>query len=933
MRTDRLDGSDSRSHDDSDDALTAAGVAPIGLDTRDADRPVDPIEQAALSRAMAKLVPDDYQPPRLGRFILLEPLGKGGMGIVHAGYDDTLDRRVALKLISPQRASSSAARRRLFREAQAMAKLSHPNVVQVFEAGEHEGHLFIAMELVEGETLRAWNRRPHDWRTVLRLFAQIGEGLAAAHEASVVHRDFKPDNVLIGSGEKPKVADFGLATLDLPLSLSGETPASGPSGNSGPPEVLTMTGEVMGTPAYMPLEQFTDRRCDTLGDQFSFCVALYESLYRERPFAGDTIAEIMRSVANREIRAVPARTEVPAWVRAIVLRGLSPRPRERFPDMRTLLLALADDPVQRRRRTIVRVAGIAAVVGSVGVGAYAWRSRPQPCSDDGNPMLQTWGDAPRERIGTALRDTGVPWAEDTARRASTSIDRWVDAWHVGYRDACEATQIRGVQSAAAMDLRIACFTRAHAALAATLEQLATADATVVENAVSLVDALPRLAVCDDVEALRKSVPPPEDPAVAAEVEHMRGELAIGFASHLAGRLDASEAKLRELQALAKGIDYRPLRSEIDTTLAEVLLSKAQHEEAEKLLRSALGNALADGDDPIAIKAAASLVILLGARATRFAEADWVGQLALGLAQRRGQPSVLADVYNSTGGVRERQGRYDESETDFRTALELLQGEYGDDHLEVAVLHENLGTTLLGLGRLEDGLAEHRRALQIREGQLGPDHPLIAIGHFNVGTSLQELGRFEESESELRHAIELLVRAFGPNHPDAAMAYANLGIVLDELGKHTAAQSEYRRSIAIFERTMGPDHPHVAQGYNNLGTSFEDEGRLVEAEAEFRRALVISRRAFGEDHPDVARTHGNLASVLIAMRRYDEALDEARAALAISKRVLGPEHPDLLYAYRGACEAELERARARWDSDRDEAKAGAERAASLCEAAK
>jgi len=926
----------------SDVAATAAGVAPVGLETGDALRPVDPIEKAALQRARARLVPSDYEPVRLGRFVLLERLGRGGMGVVHAGYDDTLDRRVALKLINPQRATGEPGRRRLFREAQAMAKLSHPNVVQVFEAGEQDGHLFIAMELVEGRTLRAWNREAErDWPEVVKMFVQIGEGLAAAHEAGVIHRDFKPDNVLIDRSDRPKVADFGLATLDLVLSNpghgSGSSSGSSSSGSTSsgpgsPPasgEPLTATGEVMGTPAYMPFEQFRERRCDATGDQFSFCVALYESLYGERPFAGESIDAIMRNVADDTVRPAPPRTRVPVWVRAIVLRGLSMRPDRRFADMRELIAALGDDPRVRRRRKVTRIGGAALVLGSVVAGVVVVQTRPQPCADAEDALADLWSDEARTRVAEGLRATAVPYAEDTATRTTTALDRWAERWNAGHLDACEDTHLRGVQSASGLDLRMACFARARAGLGAAIEQLATADATVVQHAVALVDALPEVAACDDLEGLRARVPPPEDPELAAEVERLRGELAKGYTVLLAGRLDAAEAALRELLEVAQSVDYPPVRAEIETALAEVLLAKAQHDEAERLSRASLTTALAHGDDRIAVRAAANLVILLGARATRFAEAEWLGDLALGLAQRRSEPMVLADVHNSVGGLLDRQARYDEAETHFRTGLELLQGEYGEEHLEVAVLHENLGTTLLGQGRLEDGLAEHRRALLIREGQLGPEHPMIAIGHSNVGTSLQEVGRFEEAEAELRHAIDLLERAFGPNHPDAAMAHINLAVVLDELGRHEAAQTEYRRSIAVFERVYGPDHPFVAQGYNNLGTSFEDEGRLAEAEAEFRRALAISRRAYGEDHPDVARTHGNLASVLIEEQRYEEAVDEGNAALEISQRILRPDHADLHYAYRGACEAELALARARWPADRADARTRAERARELC----
>ncbi len=914
-----------------DAALTVAGVFPVGADGSDTHERGDPLEEAALQRVMARLVPGDYQPVRLGRFVLLERLGAGGMGVVHAGYDDMLDRRVALKLIGGAQAGGPAARKRLFREAQAMAKLSHANVVQVFEAGDHDGHLFIAMELVEGRTLRAWCREaPRRWPEIVRLFVQIGEGLAAAHAAGVVHRDFKPDNVLIGKGDVPKVADFGLATLAWSPSAAGDSTAgdstagstgsgstgSGSTGSggsmhagrsaSGAGELLTRSGEVMGTPAYMPPEQCIDRVSDATSDQFSFCVALYEALYGERPFTGDTLAQIVRHVVNGEIQPAPARTEVPAWLRACVLRGLSARRRDRFPSMRAVVNALGDDPRVRRRRALLRWGGAAVVVGSVGAGVAVVQLRPQPCADAGVAMDERWNDAVRGRVSAALSGTGVAYARDTASRVDEALDRWTDRWRAEYRDACEATQIAGVQSEAAMDLRIGCLDRAASGLVATLEQLVVADAGTVERAMRLVGALPRLSTCGDLDALRARVAPPDDPEVAAAVAGLQAALGEAQVLHLAGRIDAAEQALRALQGEADRLRYRPLRSEVDEALGALLVVKPDLPAAETLYRVALAGALADGDDAVAMRAAAGLVMVLGSRATRFAEAEWLGALALALAERGATAWRIADIHNSMGGLRINQGRYALAEVEFRTGLEALLAAADEDDPEVAVLRENLGTALGNLGRLEESLVEHRRALDIREAVFGPEHPLIATGRTHLGASLQALGRYDEAELELRAAIDLLVLAFGPAHPDVAMGRVNLAVVLDELGRHREAQAEYRSSIAILERTDGAEHPQIAQVRNNLGTSFEDEGRLVEAEAEYRAAIGIARGAYGERHPDVARTYGNLGSVLVDQGRLDEAVDAAELALAISKDVLDAGHPDLLYAYREACSIRFER---------------------------
>jgi serine/threonine-protein kinase len=283
------------------------------------------------------------------------------MGVVYAAEDPRLGRKVALKLLHPALAEvAEEQQQRLLREAQAMARLSHPNVLPVFDLGTEGRQVFLAMEFIEGPTLAAWlKQRERTWREILGIFLEAGRGLAAAHQAGLVHRDFKPTNVLVGADGRPRVTDFGLVRVAATLE-EGQPQASPRSAES----TLTQTGTVAGTPAYMSPEQLAGRPVDARGDQFSFCVALYEALHGVRPFAADAPPE------HRWMLRRPDRSpRVPGYVRAVLARGLALEPAERFPSMDALLAALTRPPTLRRRWVALGLAGSLALAG-MGVGIF-----------------------------------------------------------------------------------------------------------------------------------------------------------------------------------------------------------------------------------------------------------------------------------------------------------------------------------------------------------------------------------------------------------------------------------------------------------------------------------------------------------------------------------------------------------------------------------
>lgn len=385
-----------RSHTNSQRGIEASSPSASELPTRT----VDPARPSEPSPDPAGLAPG----LRIGRYVIDRVLGQGGMGAVYLAHDPELDRRVAIKLLHPAMSINPDNRARLLREAQAMARVHHPHVVTVHDVVTWEGQLFVAMEYVEGTTLREWIRSRRSLHQILEMFRKAGEGLAAAHAAGLIHRDFKPGNVLIGVDGKVQVSDFGLArSADAAPEAATPEPVSGSQSAALLKQDLTQAGLVMGTLGYMAPEQMLINPIDARCDQFSFCVTLYEALYGVRPFKGKDSTALVQAIYDHALQPPVSRMRVPPWVHEAILRGLSPSPEDRFPSMEALLEALHRDPEadessrarirQRMRRGAALGAMATALVAAVAT-TQAWRSfeeraqgllltsRPQPWNPD-----------------------------------------------------------------------------------------------------------------------------------------------------------------------------------------------------------------------------------------------------------------------------------------------------------------------------------------------------------------------------------------------------------------------------------------------------------------------------------------------------------------------------------------------------------------------
>lgn len=793
---------------------------------------------AELVRAEAGNAPEPIgKGTMVGRYLVLERLGVGGMSVVFAAYDPGLDRKVALKLLRSDGLSEAEEERRgrLLREAQAMARLSHPGVIAVHDVGTWNGQVFIAMELVDGPTLAEWlNERARNWTEVLPVFLQAGRGLLAAHRAGLVHRDFKPDNVLLGRDGRVRVTDFGLA------ALPGAPAETAVPSSAAAPGALTQSGTVLGTPAFMAPEQFDGLPADARTDQFSFCVALFEALYRKRPFTGDTLQALAANARRAQGAEVPSDARVPPFVRDAVLRGLAARREDRFPSMEELLAALDWRP-STSRRWLVAVAGAILLAAAAGLAA---RGSPPPCQGAEAKLTGTWDGLRREAIRRAFEQSGVPFAADAFARVAQGLDAYARDWVAMHVDACEATRVRGEQSEELLDARMDCLHRRRTELEALTALFSRADAEVVQRAVVAVGELAPVRTCE-ASALRTRRGP--DPAARQREEALRPALSEARALHSAGKFSLARAAAAKAVGRARELGDPGLQ-------AEALILAGRAEDALSELPAAAGSfhqaaeaAIRADRRELTATAWTHLAATL-ARSARFEEAERFERYAS--AALRPTPGEEQEwLLESTRGVlRARQGRMADAEPHLRRALALAERVFGPEHATTALALNNLGGCLRDLDRRDDSLPLLERALRIRERVLGPEHPDVGASHANLAVVRFDRGDLEQTLAHHRRALSIFERSLGPNHPKVAKELTNMSSHLTDLGQPKEAVDAAERAVRIREATLGPENPDLASSLLNLGIALEQLGRCQEALTPLRRALAIGEKKLDQNDP-------------------------------------------------------------------------------------
>lgn len=865
----------------------------------------------------------------VGRFIVQAPLGTGGMGVVYAALDRVLGRKVALKLIHADHSEGLASeewRARLLREARAIARLSHPNVIAVHEIGLHGDQPFVAMELVEGSTLRSWlAASPRSWRDIVSVFVAAGRGLLAAHLAGLVHRDFKPDNVLIGHDGRIRVTDFGLACpLRDPDGHGADRPAPDASrepfralgsGVADREEHLTRTGALVGTPGYIAPEVLRGGAADFASDQFSFCVALHEALFRERPSIraspepGAHVSAAVTAIEPKPAAQVRSdRHAVPGWLQQTVQRGLSPRPADRFPSMESLLVALNHEPVRRRRIQLGVAASMVIAIGAAAGVVAAGRPDPEICTGALEQVAAVWNRGMDVRVQSSFAATARPHAQTSAARVAQGVTAYTEQWATMHRASCLATA-RGEQSPDLLDRRLSCLGRRLDQVAGLLNLFVrNADGNLVDRSIDMVGKLEPLSTCADPAALRSRVALPADPARRARVAELEREVDRAELERQAGRPQAAADAARAVLQVQSPLDHAPLAARAEGVLGRALEDLGRMAEAREALGRAQRTAQRAGDARLAVDLMIELLFVVGARQEHHDEAQMLADVVDGILESpelRGDEALRARLLATLGSIAARQKRVDRALELQREVLAIRRRTLPGISEEVASAEERVGNAL-GAKRLQgEARLHHFEALAIRRQLFGDRHPDVAATHSNLAITYLQEARPNDARPHLLAAKAILEAI--PEHRNYHPVLSNLGELERIVGDYGRARRYHEAALAARLRQLGSDHRYVGQSLGSIGDVLRAMGDLHQALSFHRRALAVLEKSVGVDHPDYATGLSDIGEDLRQLGRAAESLRHQERALEILQ-ARSPDVDSIAVLHQGLALLDLGRRR-------------------------
>jgi hypothetical protein len=821
-------------------------------------------------RVHALLFGEGGGPPMIGRFEIEKQLGRGGMGEVFLAHDPELRRRVAVKLLHPHlfAHADSFGRERARREAQALAQVSHPNVVEVFDVGEHDGRPFVAMEYIEGLTLKAWlaEQQP-SWREIVAVFIEAGRGLVAAHRAGLVHRDFKPDNVLLsGTADerRVRVLDFGLARLVGIEDVSLE------STDDDDRDELTRPGAVLGTLRFMSPEQLRGEPAEAASDQFSFCVALYLALWQQEPFTGDSISRRIDSIERNVPALPPMRRGLPRGLWPIVRQGLACEPAQRWSSMDELLVALEQTIRVRRTLPALALAGLALSVG-IGVGVM-WNddvAQPDdPCRHVQIRADELWTSTQTQLARERFAQSEAGFAMDSFSTVDAVLTRWTTNWSDRRMALCR----NGEDDSR----RASCLDRAHTDAALLVSAMTEADEQTITRAVDSLAGLPSLRSCDSNKAvLLELAAIPE--GIEAELAKHRQTFARARVLRLTGHTREAAERFAELERDAADIDYLPFAAELAVERAHLAFAQVvvgdTHERLEMMEQAAN---LAESSRQDRLAAVAWTVLArwgsnAGAATDERVE-SWLERAQVSVTRLDSPPDLQARLHCIRAVLLARdKAQIAAARASFELGLELLETLDDDD----STRRHWQSRCLLDLALLEPGAAAvelAERSVDAAQALYGESHPEVDALRFDLVRVLFDSGLPDASSRSAAILEQLASRSLNTDSDSASqVAYAHYELALVAHGRGQIDTARHHLALAreLFAKALPPDdYQHAPPLLLGAVIDFE-AGEFESALAGYDRAQRYFQGKPGFE-PQLLGIDRGRAHCLIELGRLDEA---------------------------------------------------------------
>jgi tetratricopeptide (TPR) repeat protein len=809
---------------------------------------------------------------RFGRYELRVLLGAGGMGAVYDAHDPELDRAVALKVLRPELSEVPGLTARLLHESRLMARIAHPSVITVYDVGHVGDAAFIAMELVRGSTLTGWlAAHPLDWRAIVSIFERAGQGLAAAHGAGIVHRDFKPDNVLVShDGHKVVVTDFGIARE----AMAEAEPASE---SALPHATMATDGAVIGTPAYMAPEQIAARQADRRADVFAFSVALWEALFGVRPFRGASLAEIREAMRRPLSGPPPGARRVPRRLVRVLARGLEVDPRDRWDDMPAMLGALAAIRTMRKRAS--RAIAVAGALGVCAAAAVMF-ARAEPPLDRCASALTAF-DAAYNPARAASVAAALAAAPELQRAVVTTLDRDAEQWRQAARATCRADRevIQPPTTTACLDAR-------RIELAGSVDDLIAGGPAATKYAAALSELVSPPSLCAAPPPGLLFARVPADPAVRRQVTALRERLQDIRELRDRGNYAEARAQVAPIAAAAKPL-WPSVYAEARFTVGTIDRDAGNPEVGVPIMIEAAELAEAAHDDPTAVAAWVDVAEAAAIDQGEFPRALEYIARATTAADRIGRPAdLMLGIEYVKGGVLMRTPRRAEAEAALKTAVELAAAQ-GKPAL-VGMADLALGELYATEERYADAAATFRRAIDQAPRSASGEYNGLAVVFERLAGVLALLGDRADAEIEMRRAIEIEDRTLAATELQRQHIRVLYAWLLLELGRPTEALAGIDGAVAVIARTQGT-HSH------RYGEALVDAGELRmylrrrEAHPMLERACDILAFIQGVDHPDHAECEIYDATALAGLHRDADALAKLNHAIPLVAKAYGEAH--------------------------------------------